>query len=68
MALALGADASDIQTVAGATTALVSAITYIITEGRVDAASVGHASAAVQNAVEIIKTYEGEAQGDGESK
>ena len=48
VALALGADASDIQTVAGAVTALVSAVTYIITEGRVDAASVTQAITGVE--------------------
>ena len=40
ISVALGADASDIQSVAGSVTALVSAITYIITEGKVDAARV----------------------------
>ena len=40
ISVALGANASDIQSVAGSVTALVSAITYIITEGKVDAARV----------------------------
>ena len=40
ISMALGADASEIQSVAGSVTALVSAAAYIITEGRVDAARV----------------------------
>ena len=39
--MALGGDASDIQTVAGAVTTLASAVTYIITEGKVDAQRAG---------------------------
>lgn len=54
IAMVLGANASDIQSVAGAITALVSAVTYIITEGKVDAARVGNAAQAVQDAVGAI--------------
>lgn len=54
VALALGADASDIQTVAGAVTALVSAVTYILTEGKVDAASVANTVQKAQDAKEVI--------------
>ena len=35
--VAMGGDTSDIQTVAGAITTLFSAVTYILTEGNVDA-------------------------------
>jgi len=38
--LALGGDASEIQTVAGTITALTSAVAYIFTEGKIDAAAV----------------------------
>jgi len=38
IALAFGADAGEITKITGSITALISAITYIITEGRVDAA------------------------------
>ena len=55
IALALGVEGSDISTVAGAVTALVSAITYIIVEGKVDAESVKNTVVNVQNAVEVIK-------------
>ncbi len=52
--IALGGDASQVSTVAGAVTALLSAVTYIITEGKVDAASVSAAVTATQEAVEAI--------------
>jgi phage shock protein PspC (stress-responsive transcriptional regulator) len=54
IALALGADASEIQTVTGAVTALISAVVYIITEGKVDAESVKNAVEGAQNAVDAI--------------
>lgn len=54
IALALGADASDIQTITGAVTALVSAVAYIITEGKVDAESVKNVVEGVQDAVDVI--------------
>lgn len=54
IALALGADAGEIQTVTGAVTALVSAVAYIITEGKVDAESVKNAVEGAQDAVYII--------------
>lgn len=38
--LALGGDAFEIQTVAGSITALASALAYILTEGKIDAAAV----------------------------
>lgn len=43
VAIALGADSTEIQTVAGSITALVSAVTYIWTEGKIDAAAVSKA-------------------------
>ena len=59
IALALGADASEIQTITGAVTALVTAVVYIITEGKVDAESVKNAVEGVQDAVEVIEGGEG---------
>lgn len=53
--MALGGDASDVQSVAGAVTALVSAVTYIITEGKVDAERVKNAVEATQEAVDTIE-------------
>lgn len=52
--LALGGSSSDIQSVAGAITALASAVTYIITEGRVDAERIKNAVVATQAAVDAI--------------
>ena len=40
IAVILGVDGSEITTVAGAVTALASVITYIMTEGKIDAAAV----------------------------
>lgn len=54
VAMVLGAETSDIQTVAGAVTSLVSAITYIIVEGRVDAAGVQGTVFAIENALDVM--------------
>lgn len=54
IAMVLGANASDIQSVAGAITSLVAAVAYIVVEGRVDAARVGKATQAVQDAVDAV--------------
>ena len=40
IAMVLGVDSSEITTVAGGVTALASVITYIVTEGKIDAESV----------------------------
>ena len=58
IALALGADSSEIQTITGAVTALVSAVVYIVTEGKVDAESVKNAVESVQDAVDVIAEEE----------
>lgn len=42
IAVILGVDGSEISDVAGTVTALASVITYIITEGRIDAAAVAN--------------------------
>ena len=55
IALALGAESSDVETVAGAVTALASAVTYIITEGQVDAESVKNAIIEIQDGIEAIE-------------
>lgn len=55
IAMVLGADASEIQTVAGAITSLVSAVAYIIVEGRVDAASVQNTVLTVEDALEVLE-------------
>lgn len=55
IAMALGVEGSEITTVAGAVTALVSVVTYIVTEGKVDAESVKTAVEATQVAVDTVE-------------
>ena len=59
IAMALGVDATDVSTVAGAVTAVVSVVAYIATEGKVDAESVKNAVEATQDAINVI-TKEGD--------
>lgn len=66
IAMVLGADATEIQTVAGAVTSVVSVVAYIVTEGRIDAESVKNAVEATQGALKTIEQEEG--IDDGESK
>ena len=54
IAMALGADTSDIGEVAGAVMAVASVITYIVVEGKVDAESVKQTIIEVQEAVDIL--------------
>jgi phage shock protein PspC (stress-responsive transcriptional regulator) len=58
IAMALGVDASDISTIAGAVTALFSVVTYILVEGNVDAESVKNAIIEIQEATETIEGTE----------
>jgi len=58
VALAFGVDASDLQTVAGAVTTLVSAVVYILTEGRVDAIAMEGTAQKIYDAVEIVAKQE----------
>ena len=55
IAMILGVDGSDITSIAGAVTALASVITYIITEGKIDAERVKTAVENTQSAVETIE-------------
>ena len=52
--MALGADATEIGTVAGAVTALLSVVTYIRVEGKVDAEGVKNAIVEIQEAANVI--------------
>lgn len=54
LALVLGVDGGEISDVAGAVTAVASVITYIITEGKIDAESVKNAVESTENAVNTI--------------
>lgn len=58
IAMVLGADSTDIQTVAGAITSLVSVITYIITEGKIDAESVKNAVESTETAIDVFEKEE----------
>ena len=55
IAMALGAESTEISTVAGAVTAVVSVVTYIITEGKIDAESVKNAIIEIQDGIEAIE-------------
>ena len=55
IAVALGVDGGDLTTVAGAVTTIISVMTYIITEGKIDAVGVKNAVEATQSAVEVIE-------------
>lgn len=58
IAMVLGVDTSDIATVAGAVTAIVSVVTYIAVEGKIDAEGVKNAVEATQEALETIEGEE----------
>ena len=55
IAMALGADTNEVGEIAGAVTALVSVVTYIVVEGRIDAEGVKHAILEVQDGIEILE-------------
>lgn len=55
LAMVFGLDEGVITSVAGAVVSLASVITYIVTEGKVDAAGVKVAIEDVQEAVEAVK-------------
>lgn len=54
IAMSLGAEATDVGTVAGAVTTLISVVTYIVVEGKVDAEGVKNAIIEVQEASNVI--------------
>lgn len=54
LAMVFGLDQDIIGTVAGAVVSVASVVTYIITEGRVDAEGVKQAVQATQDAVEAV--------------
>lgn len=55
VAMVLGVDGSDITNVAGAVTALVSVVTYIVTEGKIDAEGVKNAIIEVDEAIDALE-------------
>ncbi len=54
LAMVFGLDEGTISTVAGAVVSVASVVSYVITEGRVDAAGVKNAVEGVQTAVEAV--------------
>ena len=54
VAMALGADTTDMGEVAGAVTALLSVVTYIWVEGKVDAEGVKNAIIEIQEGIEVL--------------
>lgn len=58
LAMVFGLDETVISTVAGAVVSVMSLMTYIITEGRVDAAGVKNAVQNVQDAVDVVTNEE----------
>ena len=54
LAMVFGLDGNVINTVAGAVVSVMSVVTYIITEGKVDAAAVGEAANKVQESIDKI--------------
>lgn len=55
LAMVFGLDENVISTVSGAVVSVVSLVTYIIAEGKVDATAVKNATQNVQNAVDVVK-------------
>ena len=55
IAMVLGVDGTEITSVAGGVVALISCVTYIITEGKIDAESVKNTIIEVQEAVDTIE-------------
>lgn len=58
IALILGADAEEIQTVAGAITSLISVVTYIVVEGKIDADGVKGTILELQEVADLLEEEE----------
>ena len=54
LSVSLGVDASDIETLIGTVTSLVSAVSYIIAESKVDAARIGNAAQCTQENADAL--------------
>lgn len=60
IAMVLGVDSSELTSVAGGVVALVSCVTYIIMEGKIDAEAVKNTIVEVQEAVDAFDDDEGD--------
>lgn len=58
IALILGADAEEIQTIAGAITSLISVVTYIVVEGKIDADGVKGTILELQEVTDLLEEEE----------
>ena len=58
VAVIFGLDESVISTFSGAAVALISVVSYIVTEGKIDAAAIGDAAQKVEDAIEAIEETE----------
>lgn len=59
IAMALGADSTEITSVAGAVVSVISCVVYIVMEGKVDAERVKNAIEGAQEAVDAIQGGDG---------
>ncbi|MCD8376728.1 MAG: hypothetical protein LUD69_07270 [Oscillospiraceae bacterium] len=66
LAMVFGLDESIVSSVAGAVVSIGSVVTYIITEGCIDAAAVGEAVQTVQETVGLLSTSEDGTDGETE--
>ena len=55
LAMVFGLDETTISTVAGAVVSVMSVVTYIVTEGKIDAESIKNAIENVQDAIEVVE-------------
>lgn len=55
LAMVFGLDETTISTVAGAVVSVMSVITYIITEGKIDAEGVKNAIEDIQDGIEVVE-------------
>lgn len=55
VALALGVETTEIGEIAGAVTALISVVTYIVVEGKVDAEAVKNTIIEIQDGIDILE-------------
>ncbi len=56
--IAFGLDEGTVSTIAGAVTAVVSVVTYIATEGKIDAEAIGGAASDVKDAIDAVDKIE----------
>lgn len=58
IAIAFGVDAGEISAVSGAVLSVISVVTYIVTEGKIDAEGVKNAIIAIEDVAELMEADE----------